>query len=558
MSIVNINALKNKFKAFCKPSEKEFHDLIDTLTVNNSGVLLLTPSDTMDAPTANKRYMAITNGVYSNLKLSGGDVGASVCVSEEDMSAFMVFLDYQIAANNWQKNLVNLTVGPIGDKGDAGVEGPKGDKGDAGVQGPKGDKGEDGTPVYQIAVSQSSLAGLISSNGLVPGVMYKITGVDKGLYDDGTNSGTTIYLKAITPNRLSEQGVGQFFNPKYSRFVAGYGIYNNIFADSSLADIDSGTIENTEGTVTGLIVANGFVQMTSGAWSDGDYYIDPRNPASPAITLDYNPDIKSYAIGDSVIYGGYLWISKTGNYGAPEDLITLNATDWEKVAYGPYYNVAYDPITYNVVNDKIMYRKEVSSNIQVFGADEEEFRAIAAQQWGNPLRTSSMKGCADITVKAGAINESVNFRGKRQRGLHLEPGAMQYSCWFGTNVIQESVHMGMYSLIGNVRTVAHMRDITLHQEAKVRNVDNTQGELRSIRLGYGAVLYGVKNRALIHLEVDPYVSLSAVAVQSEAQSRFFSEIPKRVLFGPWGNLYIHVVDNITGGIEAVRIVLIES
>jgi hypothetical protein len=51
---------------------------------------------------------------------------------------------------------------------------------------------------------------LISSNGLEAGTLYKISGVHPTLYDDGTTSGTTIYLNALTTNKLSKEGHGEF------------------------------------------------------------------------------------------------------------------------------------------------------------------------------------------------------------------------------------------------------------------------------------------------------------------------------------------------------------
>jgi hypothetical protein len=82
-----------------------------------------------------------------------------------------------------------------------------------------------------ITVTYTELQSLIASSSLVPGSIYKITGFNKNmpegspenpngylpvvLYDDGTNSGITIYLQAVTNNTLSESGHGEFYNPKY-------------------------------------------------------------------------------------------------------------------------------------------------------------------------------------------------------------------------------------------------------------------------------------------------------------------------------------------------------
>ncbi|RKR11580.1 hypothetical protein C8C83_3320 [Flavobacterium sp. 90] len=76
-----------------------------------------------------------------------------------------------------------------------------------------------------ISVTKSELDNLISNNSLIPGAYYKISGVHPALYDDGTSSGTTIYLRAATNNKLEKNGHGEFWNPRYDQSVDGFGIY---------------------------------------------------------------------------------------------------------------------------------------------------------------------------------------------------------------------------------------------------------------------------------------------------------------------------------------------
>ena len=66
---------------------------------------------------------------------------------------------------------------------------------------------------------------LIAGNDLVAGALYEITGVHPTLYDDGTTSGTTVYLRAISGSELEVQGMGKFYNPKYNQSVDGFGIW---------------------------------------------------------------------------------------------------------------------------------------------------------------------------------------------------------------------------------------------------------------------------------------------------------------------------------------------
>ena len=56
---------------------------------------------------------------------------------------------------------------------------------------------------------------------------WSFTGVHPTLYDDGTTSGTTVYLRAISGSELEVQGIGKFYNPKYNQSVDGFGIWDN-------------------------------------------------------------------------------------------------------------------------------------------------------------------------------------------------------------------------------------------------------------------------------------------------------------------------------------------
>ena len=67
----------------------------------------------------------------------------------------------------------------------------------------------------------------IAGGNLVAGALYEITGVHPTLYDDGTTSGTTVYLRAISGSELEVQGMGKFYNPKYNQAVDGFGIWDN-------------------------------------------------------------------------------------------------------------------------------------------------------------------------------------------------------------------------------------------------------------------------------------------------------------------------------------------
>lgn len=79
-----------------------------------------------------------------------------------------------------------------------------------------------------IEVTKNELGSLIKGQNLVPGALYKITGVQPELYDDGTNSGTTVYLHALTSSTIAENGHGEFYNPSYNNATEGFDIWDNI------------------------------------------------------------------------------------------------------------------------------------------------------------------------------------------------------------------------------------------------------------------------------------------------------------------------------------------
>ena len=66
-----------------------------------------------------------------------------------------------------------------------------------------------------------------------------------------------------------------------------------------------------------------------------------------------------------MIWGGYSWTNVNGNVGASVDVLNLDA-EWSKNVYDTTnYNIAYDLIEYDYVNDMIIRRYEKESNVDV-------------------------------------------------------------------------------------------------------------------------------------------------------------------------------------------------
>ena len=258
--------------------------------------------------------------------------------------------------------------------------------------------GNGGGGASVITVTYTDLQSLIAGNQLVPGSIYKITGFNKNmpegspenpngnlpvvLYDDGTNSGITIYLQAITTNTLSESGHGEFYNPKYG---------------------DQTTYNNTDGT--GLY----------GIW-DGD-----------------NPDednVPAYQVDQIVFWGGYAWRNLLGNVGSNEDALNLNTDDWEKLPYSntTYYEKVIDEIKVDLNNGILIGRTNIENQIIVeFNADQYSWEMglwstnnnsnpIAVMGWGLYSKitpeglTDEFYGISNVKV-INSLCETVNFKG---------------------------------------------------------------------------------------------------------------------------------------------------
>ena len=130
-----------------------------------------------------------------------------------------------------------------------------------------GGSGTGGGGGGQIAFTKTKaeIDALIAGNNLVKNALYEITGVHPTLYDDGTTSGTTVYLRAISGSELEVQGMGKFYNPKYNQAVDGFGIWDNKMYGAITSIVGQFDYINKEGVTanngaTGLMLAQGMIQ----------------------------------------------------------------------------------------------------------------------------------------------------------------------------------------------------------------------------------------------------------------------------------------------------------
>ena len=156
----------------------------------------------------------------------------------------------------------------------------------------------------QIAFTKTKaeIDALITGNNLVKNALYEITGVHPSLYNDGTTSGTTVYLRAISGRELEVQGMGKFYNPKYNQAVNGFGIWDNkmygtistIVGQFNYANKESVTANNA---ATGKLLADGMIQRVSGDWSTATSITGAVSGATANIAGFVSP---SYGVGDKV------------------------------------------------------------------------------------------------------------------------------------------------------------------------------------------------------------------------------------------------------------------
>ena len=345
----------------------------------------------------------------------------------------------QSSSLNFKGGAVNVTKDVIGGKIDVEVIGSGG----------------------SFTKSKAEIDALITANELVAGALYEITGVHPTLYDDGTTSGTTIYLRAISTNQLEVQGIGKFYNPKYNKSIDGFGIWDNKMYGTFSTIVGTFDYQNKETVTadngaTGILLADGMIQWLSGDWSVAVSITGDTSSATANVADFVSP---SYAVNDKVIWGGYSWTNVNGNVGTSTDVLNLDS-EWIKDVYDTTnYNLAYDVIEYDYANDWISRRYEIASNVDVkinksnfdYLVDNAGFAysSISVQQFGNPFDYNAAKGILNKYLD-NAYDESINFSGSGQLNLIFGENSGQLNLIFGQNSGQFNLTFGQNSYQNNL------------------------------------------------------------------------------------------------------------
>lgn len=164
------------------------------------------------------------------------------------------------------------------------------------------------TAFNSITVTKSQLDSLISNSELEVGFYYIITDVDTDLY-----GGTEIILLALDTDKLSTDGHGKFFNPKYNQQIDSYGVWNRYVTPTFLSitggpfTIGETIISDTSGLAT--YVGDELLNWVNGVWDGAVSITGLTSGAVADIERSLTP---LFNVSDTSIWGGKLWLCGNG------------------------------------------------------------------------------------------------------------------------------------------------------------------------------------------------------------------------------------------------------
>lgn len=349
-----------------------------------------------------------------------------------------------------------------------------------------------------IEVTLTNASNLITNNQIVPGALYKITGCDVNLYNDGTSSGTTIYLQGITSNSFSKSGYGEFYNPPYNQSINGYGIWTN-YMTGNFTKTSSLTFAVNEYLIanngaTGYYAGDGLIRYNSGDWSGATSVTGNSYGATANVSFFTNP---SYSIGTTVIWGGYMWTNLTGSLGSFYNDIILDSINWAKVPYSSgLYNKVLDVIDYDILSDKIVKRNEVEFNnlVAITSSRSAYFSVsnggmynnpIALFQWGNKYNGSS-KGLSDVRIY-DSIFSCINFRGNYLQDIIFENGSSHNANYYHNSSAYKLRITNNSSIYNNVFNNTFPNNIEIDNNSSISSNLFYSGSVNTIKMSNSTI-----------------------------------------------------------------------
>jgi hypothetical protein len=368
------------------------------------------------------------------------------------------------------------------------------------------------TPITAI-MTKAQANSAVAAATLTQCGFYLITGVHPTLYDDGTTSGTDIILQATDKNEFSHKGYGKFWNPKYNQAVSGFGIWSNrntwtatltglVFNANEAITADNGAT----GFLVGVLADNLFV-ATAGNWAAATSITGDVTGATATLA---GITLKTYTIGQKVIWGHYVWENVKGNVGAATDVLTLDA-EWLKLPYtATDYNVTWDEIEFDFTNNWITSRYEseadnrVTETYATFGNFGYTYHAISVFQWGNHYNNSSGKGIGGNKVDE-SYAEFCNFQGAYAiknsitQKSYIKDSLLISSSGIGSNILGASSHIlditsnGSY-ISNNILVTSYINSNTLSGSSVI--ADNTLNSSSAIANNTLSVASGINANTL--------------------------------------------------------------
>lgn len=385
-----------------------------------------------------------------------------------------------------------------------------------------------------IETTREAVGQLVLSASLTPGAFYKINGAaSASFYDDREwsyngmgneiqDGGTTIILQAATDSTLSKKGIGLFYVPNYENPQVptaapdnNYLVWDNTYRlefSSSFGVFDHDEevylYANGSSSLSHLRANIGNESITLEAPDNSDFFTNTDNypmsivgdnsSAWAGISSYYLT--ASYNLGDCVIWGGRVWMNKSGTRGTdlpevgwPLAQLKLNEEEWTVVAFNETsYTIVADLIEYEFEWDNISYRKS-ANNVEVrcdakLMLDYWGYNMIKYFPWGH-------YGTQNISINNSYLDAFVNYP------HDAEAHQIKFADYGGFNAHYWGRGTGIYNITGDIN--AHMvslnlgywtqiRDITLGSDARISDIYTYDNDsygytaLDSIVLGTGA------------------------------------------------------------------------
>lgn len=291
----------------------------------------------------------------------------------------------------------------------SGEQGPIGEQGPVGATGSKGATGAPGpngvAELALVTLTVASASQYMSEGWITIGQPYLITDSDPNLY--GTSS------------------------------VFGFGEGTNIL----LYGVDENNFSS-----------NGYGKFYNPIYHDFDVF-------NPGVT---------YSVDDKVIYGGKVW-NLTGTASVGSDGYWDLQSDWEVLDYTDttYYDVVWDEIDYNIVDNYITSRYDVINNNKVSDRYNTiyfycEVRPIQSFRWGH----SNVRNCKVENSYFGCLN----FVSGSIYHVQLNNSSVIGDIQLLNGAYLETITLSNYSELGSFSIDGgHITNLTINNGSKLRN-----------------------------------------------------------------------------------------